>query len=503
MPLVSRLVALLLALALAPLAAAADDVATQGPAGHPAESAVAARPAAPRLPPARATRHEIALPGRTLAFEATAGAITITDASGREEADLAFVAYTLDGTDRARRPVTFLVNGGPGAASAYLHIGAVGPWILPLDGDRIAPSQPAVPVPNVDTWLDFTDLVFIDPVGTGFSRLVDPDGRLRGRYLSVEGDAAVLADAIGRWLVANDRIGSPKYFVGESYGGFRAPLVAQKLRDDRGFGVAGLVLVSPVLDFGWWQQPDYAPLPMVTLLPSLAAVRMETEGAFSEAALREAEDYAAGDFLADLMRGVHDSAAVARLVDRVTALTGLDRSAVAREDGRIDAGEFVRESRRDDHLRASVYDATVTASGRDRGSDPVLDAMTAPLTTAMLELYRDTLDWLPSRDYQLLNADVTRRWDWGSHRGQPEAVTDLADLLSLDPALRVLVTHGRTDLVTPYFGTTLILRQLDVADARDRLRQVTYAGGHMFYTRPDSRRAFRDDALALYANRSG
>jgi carboxypeptidase C (cathepsin A) len=230
---------------------------------------------------------------------------------------------------------------------------------------------------------------------------------------------------------------------------------------------------------------------------------METAGTFSEAALRQAEDYAAGDFLADLMRGVHDPAAVARLVDRVTALTGLDRTTVASMDGRIDAGEFARESRREDHLRASVYDGTVTVGGRDRGSDPVLDAMTAPLTTAMLGLYRDTLDWLPNRDYQLLNSGVTQRWDWGSDRGQPEAVTDLADLLSLDPSLGVLVAHGRTDLVTPYFGTTLILRQLDVSHASDRLRQVTYSGGHMFYTRPDSRRAFRDDARALYAKRSG
>ena len=234
----------------------------------------------------RVTRHELALPGRTLAFEATAEAITITAPDGREEADLAFVAYMLDGTDRSRRPVTFLVNGGPGAASAYLQIGAAGPWILPLDGERIAPSQPADLVPNPDTWLDFTDLVFIDPVGTGFSRLVDPDDRLRGRYLSVDGDASVLADAIGRWLAANDRIGSPKYFVGESYGGFRGPLVAQHLRDDRGLALSGLALISPVLDFGWWQQPDYAPLPMATLLPSLAAVRMEAEGSFSEAETR-------------------------------------------------------------------------------------------------------------------------------------------------------------------------------------------------------------------------
>jgi carboxypeptidase C (cathepsin A) len=242
---------------------------------------------------------------------------------------------------------------------------------------------------------------------------------------------------------------------------------------------------------------------MVTLLPSLAAVQMEATRTFSEERLREVEDYAAGEFLADLMRGVHDKAAVARLIDRVSALTGLDRDAVAREDGRVNAGVFARESRRDDHLRTSVYDATVTAKGRDRGSDPVLDAMTAPLTTAMLGFYGETLKWLPNREYQLLNRDVGRSWDWGRHRGQPEAVTDLVDLVSLDPTLSVLVTHGRTDLVTPYFGTALILRQLDVADADQRLRQVTYPGGHMFYTRTDSRRAFREDARALYSGEAG
>jgi carboxypeptidase C (cathepsin A) len=496
---------LLICLAFPPASLTAASLTAAPPTSAQATSRSASETpqASERLPGPSITHHELTLPDRTLAFRTEASAITITAPDGREEADIAFVAYRLDGDDSSRRPVTFLVNGGPGAASAYLQIGAIGPWLLPLGGERIAPSQPADLRPNAETWLDFTDLVFIDPVGTGFSRLINPDDSLRRRYLSVDGDAAVLADMIRRWLVANDRIGSPKYIVGESYGGFRAPLVAEHLRDDHGIAVSGLTLVSPVLDFGWWQQPDYAPLPMVTLLPSLAAVQMEATRTFSEERLREVEDYAAGEFLADLMRGVHDKAAVARLIDRVSALTGLDRDAVAREDGRVNAGVFARESRRDDHLRTSVYDATVTAKGRDRGSDPVLDAMTAPLTTAMLGFYGETLKWLPNREYQLLNRDVGRSWDWGRHRGQPEAVTDLVDLVSLDPTLSVLVTHGRTDLVTPYFGTALILRQLDVADADQRLRQVTYPGGHMFYTRTDSRRAFREDARALYSGEAG
>ena len=462
-------------------------------AGSPPAFAEAVRPAAAapgaapqeRLPAARTTRHELSLGDRLLAFAATAGAITLKGARDREEADIAFIAYELDGADPASRPVTFVVNGGPGASSAYLQIGALGPWFLPMEGKPIVPSQSVKVVANPDTWLDFTDLVFVDPVGTGFSRLVDPDDTSRDRYLSIEGDVEALSDFILRWLIESDRVQSPKYFVGESYGAFRGPLIAESLQTDHGVALDGMTLLSPVLDFGWWQQPEYAPLPMVSLLPSLAATQMEALGTFSEEGLRAAEDYAAGDYVTDLLRGVADETAVARLVDRVTALTGLDRQVVARSEGRIDSYDFTREILRDERRRASVYDATVTTDS-PRGPDPVLDAVTAPLTSAMLVHYRDTLGWLPNRRYVLLNREVSRSWDWGSGRGQPEVVGTLEDVLSLDHEFRLLVAHGYTDLVTPYFGSALILRQLEVSDADGRVRQENYRGGHMFYLREES-----------------
>ena len=270
-----------------------------------------------RLPADKTTRHQLTLDDRSLAFSATAGAITLTSPASRPEADIAFVAYVLDGPDRASRPVTFAINGGPGAASAYLDIGVLGPWRLPMDADGIVPSQPVALVPNAETWLDFTDLVFIDPVGTGFSRLVNPDDALRERYLSVDGDVAAISDFIRRWLVENGREGSPKYFVGESYGGFRGPLVAERLQTEDGVGLSGMTLLSPVLDFGWWRQPGYAPMPKVSLLPSLAAVAMEERGAFTPEGLHAAEDYASGAFVTDLLRGVRDPAAVERIVERV------------------------------------------------------------------------------------------------------------------------------------------------------------------------------------------
>jgi carboxypeptidase C (cathepsin A) len=473
------------------------------PAPSPAQDAPRTEAPAERLPAASVTRHELALGDRTLAFTATAGALTLDNPQGEPEADIAFTAYILDGPSDPARPVTFAINGGPGAASAYLQIGALGPWFLPMAGERISPSQDTRLAPNPDTWLDFTDLVFIDPVGTGFSRLVDPDDALRDRYLSVDGDTDAVADFIVKWLTENDRLAAPKFFVGESYGGFRGPLVAEALATDRGVALDGLVLLSPVLDFGWWEQPVQSPLPLAALLPTLAAARMERDGSFDAAALASAETYASGAFIADFLAGSADTAAVGRLVDRVTSLTGLDRATVAAADGRLDAGDYAREIRRGTGARISAYDATVSApGGGPRGHDPVLDAMTAPLTSAIVAHTRDALGWRPDRRYMLLNGPVSRAWDWGEGRGQPEALSALADVLALDPGLRVLVVHGYTDLVTPYFASTLLLRQLP-AEVASRVGTATYRGGHMFYTRPESRRALRSDAAALYGESSG
>ena len=485
----------------------AEPATPEADAATPAEPLGTALPPA-RLPGARTTHREMTFVDRSLTFSATAGAITLTDPQNRPEADIAFIAYELDGVDPERRPVTFVVNGGPGASSAYLQIGALGPWLLPINVGGILPSQPAKLVANPDTWLDFTDLVFIDPVGTGFSRLVEPDDRLRDRYLSIDGDAEALADVVVRWLTANDRLAAPKYLVGESYGGFRAPLAAEKLQTELGVALSGLILLSPVLDFGWWLQPEHNPLPTASLLPSLAATAMEVEGSFEIPQLRSAEAYAAGPYIADFLLGLGDEAAVARMVERVAELTGLERSIVARADGRVDNELFAREIFRNEDRSASVYDGTVagidpTPSSPGRGpADPVLDALTAPLTSAMLAHYRDTLDWLPDRRYLLLNQGVNGAWDWSSGRGQPEVVSELRRILALDPTFNVLVVHGYTDLLTPYFASELILRQLP-ATIQDQMRILTYRGGHMFYLRDNSRRAFRDDVRALYEPGSG
>ena len=225
--------------------------AQDAPARAAAPAAREAKPAAaekPRLPADSTTEHTLSLEGRTLAFTATAGSIRLEDADGAPQAEIAYVAYQLDGADAARRPVTFAINGGPGAGSAWLQLGALGPWRLPMKD--LSPSSPPDLVDNADTWLDFTDLVFIDPPGSGYSRIVASGEAARKKLWSIDGDIDALSVVIRRWLVANQRLASPKFIVGESYGGFRGPLLAKALADEQGVGVSGLVLISPVLDFG-------------------------------------------------------------------------------------------------------------------------------------------------------------------------------------------------------------------------------------------------------------
>ena len=457
---------------------------------------------AQHLPADVTTDQTVELPGRTLRFKATAGSIPINDGEGTLQAEIAYVAYLIDDPTTVSRPVTFVFNGGPGAASGYLQLGALGPWRLPLE--NIDPSMAPVVVPNTDTWLDFTDLVFIDPVGTGYSRLAASGDAVRRQFWSVDGDAEALGVFIRKWLEKAGRQSSPKFIVGESYGGFRGPKVTRVLQGDQGVGISGMVLISPVLDFAMFGQRQHLPISWAVHLPSMAATVLEKKGQYSRDALRDVERYAAGEYLTDLMRGPRDSAAIERISAKVAAFTGLDPSLVRRLAGRVDTGTFQRELNRQYGLVASAYDATVTGldpnpnAQNSHFDDPVLSAVGPPLSSAMTDLYQRVLHWHVDAPYRLLNRDISSHWDYGRGNARPEVVDDLRQALAFDPKLHVLVTHGATDLVTPYFADQLILDQLPVFGSADRLKLAIYGGGHMYYLRDTSRRAFRDDAEQLY-----
>ncbi|MBV8835592.1 MAG: peptidase S10, partial [Alphaproteobacteria bacterium] len=372
-----------------------------------------------RLPADVTTDQSVDLGARTLRFKAVAGSIPINNLEGKLQAEIAFIAYLRPEVSAANRPLTFVFNGGPGAASAYMQLGALGPWRLPLD--NITPSSPTTLVPNQETWLDFTDLVFVDPVGTGYSRFINLSDDVRKQFWSVGGDIDVLATFMRKWIEKNGRQASRKFIAGESYGGFRAPKLAAKLHE-QGVAVSGLVMVSPVIDFGWRGNGRQSPFAWVSRLPSMAAAAREATAPFDREALREAERYASGDYLQDLLRGEHDEAAVDRISTRVAQLTGLDRTLVRRLAGRVDSRTFIRERGRDRGVMASMYDATVTGLDPDPNAanshfdDPVLEGTRAPLSTAMTDLYAQKLNWRVEEPYELLNNRVSSRWDWGGSR---------------------------------------------------------------------------------------
>ncbi len=493
--------ALALSLAL-PLGAGAQEQPPQGPQQEQRRPRPEARdPQA--LPPESVTRHSLQLPGRTMQFTATAGHLTLADPQGAPQAEIGFVAYTRDDADPGARPVTFAVNGGPGASSAYLHLLAIGPWLLPMDGPAISPSAAPALVPNGETWLDFTDLVFIDPPGTGYSRVVGGD-QVRDRFYSVQGDIDGLAAFIMRWLKEKNRLTSPKFFAGESYGGFRGPLLAQKLQSDQGIGFSGLVLVSPVFDFDWLDQGAGAPWTTAALLPSLAAANLSRKGPVSRGALQEAEAYASGEYLVDLMRGLQDKEAVERVSRRVAELSGLAPDVSRRLAGRVDMRAAQRELRRGSSEIVSAYDTNVAIADPNpnaqvsRFEDPVLDGMTAPLTSAIIQHLTHTLNYKAEGRYNLLNGSINGAWRWGGGRSGPENLEELRQALALDAKLRVLVTHGFTDLVTPYYASQLLLNQLPDLGPQKRVGLTVYEGGHMFYSRQASRQAFKADVQRLF-----
>ncbi|MGY3549896.1 carboxypeptidase C (cathepsin A) [Bradyrhizobium sp. USDA 4472] len=453
-----------------------------------------------RLPGDSTTKQTLNLPGRTLNFAATAGSIRVFDDKGDPLADIATTSYELEGADRGTRPVTFLFNGGPGASSAWLQFGAVGPWRLPLDGEGLAPSASPEVKPNAETWLDFTDLVFIDPVGTGYSRVLASGEDARKRFYSVDGDVNSIALVIRRWLEKHDRLTSPKYVAGESYGGIRGPKVVRQLQLQHGVGVRGLILVSPLLDFREFTGTSL--LQYVATLPSYVAVAREAKEPVKRADLADVEAYARGEFLADLVKGEADRDATNRLADRVAELTGIDKAVSRRLAGRFDVGEFRRELDRKNGMVTGRYDASVRGldpypdSSSSRFGDPSGDALQAPLTSAAVDVLTRKLNWRPDGSYEVLNGSVEHNWDFGGGINPPQSLSELRQILATDTKLNVLVAHGLFDLATPYFGTQRALDQLP-AFATSRVKFVVYPGGHMFYSRDGSRQAFRSEVEAL------
>lgn len=445
---------------------------------------------------------------RKLPFTATAGTLPLVDAKGDRQAWIFFVAYTRDDTARETRPITFVFNGGPGASSAYLHIGALGPRIVDFGADGRMPAAPAQLIDNPDSWLDLTDLVFVDPVGTGYSRTVATGNDAGKRYWGVREDLQSLAAFIDLYLTRSGRTVSPKYLVGESYGGFRAASLPHLLASEHGIGISGAFLISPVLEFSLLTGDEFMPIPYALRLPSYAAVAIERAGTLTPAALGEVERFALGPYLTALAATPRDEAVMHSVYTAVARYTGLPEAVVAQYDGRVPLGVFTKEARRADRVVVSRYDGSVTGpdaypeSSGTRGADPILDASRTVLTSAMLDYLAGPLGVHTDLRYYLLSNNVERQWDWRSGLSRFEAYVGAGDALreelALDPSFRLVVAHGMTDLQTPYMTSRYVIDHLPPSLIRDRVSLNLYPGGHMIYLRSASRALLHADAAKLY-----
>lgn len=470
------------------------------------------------------TPHVLQHGASALAYTATAGTLPLPEAAPTPRARMFYVGYTVQGADTAQRPITFVVNGGPGAASVYLHLGALGPKRLALHADGTLPPAPARLVDNPFTWLMFTDLVFIDPVGTGYSRGVphnEPKDQPKDQassFWGLEEDLRALESFIRLYLTRHSRWGSPKFLTGESYGGFRVGALAERLQTDARIALNGVVLVSPVLEFSLLEQDAYRLLPWVLRLPSYAAVAQfhgkatlpEVPDADAAARRQAVEHFSVTTMLPGLAQGDGLVAAPApALYGQLAQVMGLPEELVSRYRGKVPLHVFVKALLRDTQRLVSVYDGTYTAidpnpaSATHFGPDPQLDSLTAAFTTAFHSYIRDELHFITDAPYLALNMQVSRAWKWHASgetsQGFVGTATALKRALSRHPNFKALLVHGAYDLVTPYFSSAFVVRQMDLASAiRPHLVFQVYAGGHMFYTHAAAHEQFWRDAQAFF-----
>jgi carboxypeptidase C (cathepsin A) len=488
----SVLLALLLAV---PAPAFAADIKPAEPAK--AESGM------PPLPADRTVPQSTVIAGATVSYQATVGTLPLYDAKGKKTGEVVYTAYVVPGRGPAR-PVTFAFNGGPGAASAFLNYGAIGPKRVQFGAQGDAPSDSSAARDNPNSWLDFTDLVFIDPVGTGYSRSLLDEAETKKTFFTADTDIQYLSRIVADWLTKNGRMTSPKYLVGESYGGYRVPRLAYNLQSQLGVGLNGIVMVSPALSprtiFG--DTIALSPMNYVATLPSMAAGQLERQGKLSgPAALADVEAYARGEFITDLLRGRADPQAIERLTARVSGYTGMDPKLVRQLEGRIDVRTYLREIHRDTKSIGSIYDSNVTAfdpypeAAQQQSNDPILDAGMAPVTGAAVDLMTRIVGWKADARYNLLSYSVNAAWEWDRN---DDAIADLRKAVSVDPKMAVVIAHGMDDLSCPYFASRLVIDQLPTFGQPNRVQLALYPGGHMFYSRADSSAAFRATALGIY-----
>lgn len=452
------------------------------------------------------TEHAVTIGGEVIAYRASAGRLTLKDDAGKPKAHLFHVAYERDIDDPAR-PITFVFNGGPGSSSVWLHMGALGPRRVVFGDDGEVPPPPGALADNEASWLDFTDLVFIDPVTTGYSR--PAEGEDAHQFHGLREDARAVAEFIRLYTTREKRWLSPKFLAGESYGTTRAAALANLLQGDLGMYLSGIVLISPVLQFQTIEFDAGNDEPYWLFLPGYTATawyhQKLPEFPDLPAALAAAEKWAATDYLTALAAGDSLSAGDSdHAATQLARFTGLSKDFVSRSGLRISQGRFCKELLRDQGRTVGRLDSRYKGIDRDDAGagpeyDPSYAAIQGPYTAALNAYVRGELNFESDLNYEILTGKV-HPWNLDADNRYAEVAEGLRRAMSANRRLKVLVCNGLYDLATPYFASDFTVNHLGLDETlRGNVRVERYQAGHMMYLREADRDKLREDARAFYA----
>jgi carboxypeptidase C (cathepsin A) len=440
------------------------------------------------------THHQVTLDGKPLRYTATTGRLPIQRGDGKIEAEMFFVAYTLDGQDAAKRPLTFCFNGGPGSATVWLHMGAVGPKQVVLEPNGFMPAAPYTITDNPNTLLDRSDLVFVDAIATGFSRAANTEATKK--FLGVKGDIEAFGEFVRLYVTRYDRWPSALFILGESYGTTRAAGIAAHLAG-RGVSFNGITLLSTAMDFGTLEWTKNNDIPYFLLVPTFTMIaayhkRLPSDLMQDLAKTRqEVEHWATSDYAAALLKG--DGLAPEerqKIIDAYARYTGLDKKLIDNANLRINVEQFTHNLLLDQKLRVGRLDGRFTGVDPEglldqRFYDPTSAAILPPYTAVFNNYVRTELGYKVDMPYKVFAWDepAFQKWDWGeADKGFPNTAPGLRAALVENPYLKVLVMEGYYDLATPYLAANYSIDHLNLGpNYRKNVSFTTYEAGHMVY----------------------